>query len=143
MVSYIVDRLYNGWLYNACIMSSVELVVSLLFWSLLFSYYVLYRCSLDNMCIIVDCYITWIMVKRGGWCRVGCFPSFWSLLFSYYVLYRCSLDNMCIIVDCYIIWIMGKAGSVGLVVSLLFSYYVIPLFLLGPSNRHRDKFWGI
>ena len=84
------------------------LFVSLLFWSLLFSYYVLSRCS------YIICIVSLIVIWSGlSWSEaggVGLVVSllFWSLLFSYYVLYRCSLDNVCSIVDCYMIWIIMK-----------------------------------
>jgi hypothetical protein len=63
----------------------VGLVGSLLFCSLLFSYYVLYRCSLYNVYSIVDRYMIWIIMQRGKWCSIGCFLFFWYIIS---VIYR-------------------------------------------------------
>ena len=110
------------------------LFVSLLFWSLLFSYYVLCRCS------YIICIVSLIVIWSGlSWSEaggVGLVVSllFWSLLFSYYVLYRCSLDNVCSIVDRYMIWIIMKRCRWCRIGCFPFFWYVI-------SVKYRWKWW--
>ena len=102
---------------------------------------------------IVDRYMIWIIMKRGGWFRIGCFPFFlfiisvkyrwkcWlSLLFAslfryYFLLYRffliynfryISLKMLIVPYFCFFVWLLFFIVSV----FLIYNFCCIPLKML-------------
>ena len=83
-----------------------------------------------NMYSIVDRYIIWIIMKRGGWCRIGYFPSFLIPFVQLLCIVSLFVYNMYSIVDRYMIWIIMKRGG-------WFRIGCFPFFLFIISVKYR------